>query len=164
MIRLFKVDKSLNHPNVYKLDAFMTETSFLSLVPQIVWEKAELVRKAGNSAVHGKKAPQPETAIDVLRQLFDVAYWVGRTYVEDGANKLAGRTYDESLVPRVELSANPASLQEAGCPEGQLDAAEAANQEKQEEIDRLRELLAGYKQENEEVPETRAGARPRRAR
>ncbi len=155
VIRLFKVDKSLNQPTVNNLDAYMTEPSFLSLVPQIVWEKAELVRKAGNSAVHGKKAPKPETAIDVLRQLFDVAYWVGRTYVEDGANKLAGRTYDESLVPRVELSANPASLQDLDALKAQLDAAEAANQEKQEEIDRLREELAGFKQQNEVVPETR---------
>ena len=154
-MRVYKVDKTLTPPTVNNLDAYLHDSSFLKLVPEAVWQKAEYVRQAGNLAVHGKKTPKTEKALDVVRELSHVLYWAGRTYLRKGAEDLRGKIYDESIVPQIELSASPASLQELDALKAQLDAAEAANQEKQEEIDRLRELLAGYKQENEEVPETR---------
>ena len=96
----------------------MTEPSFLSLVP-IVWEKAELVERRTPRC--GKKAP----AGDRYRCLEAVVRGLlGGPDLRGGrGNKLAGRTYDESLVPRVELSASPASLHELDALKAQLDAA-----------------------------------------
>ena len=142
VMRVYKVDKTLTPPTVNNLDAYLHDSGFLNLVPEVVWQKAEYVRQAGNLAVHGKKNPKPEKAMDVVRELSHVLYWAGRTYLRKGAENLRGKIYDESIVPRVELSNNPASLQELDALKAQLDAAEATNQEKQEEIDRLRELLS----------------------
>jgi len=38
-------------------------------VPEVVRQKAEYIRQAGNVAVHGNKTPTPEQALDVVREL-----------------------------------------------------------------------------------------------
>ena len=50
-------------------------------------------------AVHGKKMPTPEKALDIVQELYHVLYWAGRTYLRKGAENLQGKTFDESLVP-----------------------------------------------------------------
>ena len=47
-------------------------------MPEVVWQKAEYIRQAGNGAVHGNKAPAPEQALNVVRELYHVLYWTGR--------------------------------------------------------------------------------------
>ena len=52
-------------------------------------------------AVHGNKSPRTtEKALDVVRELYHVLYWTGRTYLRKGAESLQGKTFDE--VPRPE--------------------------------------------------------------
>lgn len=68
-------------PRVTNLDGYMDEPTFKQVVGETVWQKAEYVRKAGNNAVHGTKAPEPATALDVMRELYHVLYWTGRTYL-----------------------------------------------------------------------------------
>ena len=51
--------------------------AFREIVPTVVWRKAEFVRQAGNVAVHGKRSPTPERALDVVRELYHVLYWDG---------------------------------------------------------------------------------------
>ena len=87
-------------------------------MPEVVWQKAEYVRQAGNVAVHSNKTPAPEQALNVVRELAHVLYWAGRTYLRKGAESLHGRTFDESLVPTREPGAAPASIEE-------LDALQA---------------------------------------
>ena len=116
------------------------------------WQKAEYVRQAGNVAVHGNKTPTPEKALDAVRELFHVAYWAGRTYLRQGAESLQGKVFDESLVPKVKLEATPASVEALNALKAELDAAEEARKEVEDEA--LRERLAAIKAENEAVPET----------
>ena len=99
--RVYKVDKTLSPPKVTNLDSYMTEPAFRELVPEVVWQKAEYIRLAGNEAVHGNKTPAPQKALDVVRELSHVLYWAGRTYLRKGAEDLQGKTFDESLVPKV---------------------------------------------------------------
>ena len=89
----------------------MTEPAFRALVPEVVWQKAEYIRLAGNVAVHGNKTPAPEKALDVVRELSHVLYWAGRTYLRKGAEDLQGKTFDKSIVPKVEPEATPASIE-----------------------------------------------------
>lgn len=152
--RIYKVEKTLSPPKVTNLDGYMTGPAFLALVPEVVWHKAEYVRQAGNTAVHGKKALPPEKALDVVRELFHVLYWAGRTYLRKGAETLRGKTYDESLVPRVDLTATPATLGELEALKSKLDAIEEKRQEQESELEQLREELAVIKAENEAVPDT----------
>ena len=153
--RVYKVEKTLNPPKVTNLDAYISEPAFRAVVPEVVWQKAEFIRQAGNVAVHGNKTPAPEQALNVVRELAHVLYWAGRTYLRKGAESLHGKTFDESLVPTQEPAAAPASVEELNALKRDLDAAEDARKEIEGELDALRERLAAIKAENEAVPETR---------
>ena len=124
-------------------------------MPEVVWQKAEYIRQAGNVAVHGNKTPAPEQALNVVRELAHVLYWAGRTYLRKGAESLHGKTFDESLVPTLEPGAAPASVEELDALKSQRDAAEDARKDIEGELEALRERLAAIKAENETVPETR---------
>ena len=153
--RVYKVDKTLNPPKVTNLDAYLSEPAFRAVVPEVVWQKAEYIRQAGNVAVHGNKTPTPERALDVVRELAHVLYWAGRTYLRKGAESLHGKTFDESLVPTLEPGAAPASVAQLDALKLDLDAAEDARKDVEGELEALRERLAAIKAENEAVPETR---------
>ena len=153
--RVYKVEKTLSPPRVTNLDAYLSEPAFRAIVPEVVWQKAEYIRQAGNVAVHGNKTPAPEQALNVMRELAHVLYWAGRTYLRKGAESLDGKTFDESLVPTSQSDAVPASVEELNTLKGQLDAADDARKELEGELEALRERLAAIKAENETVPETR---------
>ena len=152
--RVYRVDKVLSPPRVQNLENYLREPAFQALVPEAVQQKAEFVRKAGNVAVHGKKTPTPETALDVLRELSHILYWAGRTYLRKGAENLRGRIFDESLIPRPDVPQARASLAELQAVTTQRDAAEDARAELEGEVEALRKRLAAIKAENEAVPET----------
>ena len=152
--RIYKVERALGPPKVTNLDGYISAPAFRELVPEVVWQKAEYVRQAGNVAVHGNKAPTPEKALDVVRELCHVLYWTGRTYLCKGAASLQGKTFDESLVPRVEPATTPVSVQELEALKAQRDAADEARKEIESELEALRERLAAIKAENEGVAET----------
>ena len=152
--RVYKVDKTLNPPKVTNLDVYLSEPAFRAIVPEVVWQKAEYIRQAGNVAVHGKKMPTSEKALDIVRELFHVFYWAGRTYLRQGAESLQGKTFDESLVPKMQPKTTPASIEELDVLKAQRDAAEEARKEVESELEELRERLAAIKAENEAVPDT----------
>ena len=153
--RVYRADRTLSPPRVQNLNNYLHEPAFRALVPEVVWQKAEFVRQAGNVAVHGKKTPAPKTALDVLRELSHVLYWAGRTYLRKGAENLRGRIFDESLIPRPDAPQARAKLAELEAIAAQRDAAEDARTELEGEVKALRERLAAIKAENEAVPETR---------
>ena len=152
--RIYRVEKALKPPRVTNLDGYINDPAFRELVPNVVWQKAEFVRQAGNVAVHGNRLPAPKKALDVLRELHHVLYWTGRTYLREGAERLQGTTFDESLIPRGEPVVTPASLQELEALKTQRDAAVAAHKEMESELQALRERLATIKAENKGVRET----------
>ena len=151
--RIYKVDKSLSPPKKTNLDAYMKEPTFVALVPEAVWQKAEFIRLSGNTAVHGNKMPTPEKALNVLEELSHVLYWAGRTYLRKGAENLKSKTFDSSLVPKEPHSKN-ASLEELEALKAERDAADEAKKELESDLDAIREQLAAIKTENEAVPET----------
>ena len=152
--RVYKVEKALKPPKVTDLDSYISDLAFRELVPEVIWQKAEFVRQAGNVAVHGTKTPAPEKALDVLRELYHVLYWTGRTYLRKGAESLQGKTFDASIVPNVEPAITPASVQELEALKAQQDAAAEARKEIESELEALRGRLAAIKAENEGFPET----------
>ncbi len=153
--RVYKVEKSLSPPKVTNLDGYLGDPAFRELLPEVVWQKAEYIRNAGNVAVHGNRTPAPEQALNMVRELAHVLYWAGRTYLRNGAESLHGKTFDESLIPTQEPGAAPASVEELDALKRDLDAAEDARKEVESELEALRERLAAIKAENEAVPENR---------
>lgn len=152
--RVYKVDKDLTPPRSQNLDNYLSEPSFKDLLPDPVWLKAEYVRKAGNSAVHGRKVPSSETALSVVKELYDVMYWAGRTYLRKGAEELKGREFDDSLVPRTKAGPKRASRKDLEKLKAERDAAAEAHKELERELEKLRDKLAKFKAQNEKVPET----------
>ena len=65
LTRVYKVEKALKPPTVTNLDGYISDPAFRELVPEVVWQKAEYIRQAGNVAVHGNKPPAPDKALDV---------------------------------------------------------------------------------------------------
>ena len=63
IVRIYKIDRSLTPLDVPNLGPCLHEPAFRALLPEAVWQKADLIRLAANSAVHGKKAPKPERAL-----------------------------------------------------------------------------------------------------
>ena len=124
-------------------------------MPEVVWQKAEYIRQAGNVAVHGNKPPAPEKALDVVRELSHVLYWAGRTYLRKGAESLQGQ--DLRRITRPEGGTDhhaPASVEELDALKAPRDTAEEARKEIESELEALRERLAAIRAENEGVPET----------
>lgn len=152
IIRIFKFDKSLSAPDQEKLVNYLHDPAFRSLLGETVWQKTEYIRDKGNVAVHGKKTPKAETALQLVRELAHVFYWAGRTYFKGGAEKLAGYSYDDSVIPKDSTSVAPATIKELEKLKKEYDEADAAKLE--EDLKAIQEELAAIKAENEAVPET----------
>lgn len=67
----------LDLPAPYKddLSARMNEPPFRKAVPSNITHKFNLIRKAGNAAVHDQKPIAPQLALGVLRELHHVMVW-----------------------------------------------------------------------------------------
>ena len=154
VIRIFKYDKTLEMPKQQMLSILMNDSAFRSLLPDPVWLKAEYIRGKGNSAVHGKKTPKPETALQLVRELAHIFYWVGRTYSRGGAEQLASYSYDESLIPTDSTDVTPLSAAQLDELKIKLDEADAEKLALEEDLKAVREELAAIKAENEVIPET----------
>lgn len=151
--RVYRVDKDLTPPRTQNLDNYLSNPEFRDLVPQPVWLKADYIRKSGNKAVHGNQSPTPEMALSVVKELFHVLYWAGRTYLRKGAEELKGRKYDPDVIPS-ESGGTKATLQDLEALQSDRDAAEEGRKELETELEALREQLAQIKADNEAVPET----------
>ena len=155
VLRIYKMDGSLVRPKVQTLDNLLNEATFKMLLPQAVWMKADLIRKEGNNAVHGKKAPKPETAQQMVEELHHILYWVGRTYLRHGAEELAGLTYDREAALR--RSAKPSTREELQRSDENLQEEKKATldreQDLQDEIEKLRSTIAEIKAANAGVEE-----------
>jgi type I restriction enzyme R subunit len=151
--RVFRLDKRIAQPRVTNLDGYMNEPTFRQVAGEMIWQKAEYVRKRGNDAVHGNKAPEPAAALDVMRELYHVLYWAGRTYLRKGAEKLEGVTYDESIIPPAQ-AAPPVSIEKLEAITRERDAAEEKRRELETQVEELQARVAAIRAENETVPDT----------
>ena len=152
--RIYKVDKTLTPPRVQTLDNYLAEPAFIELLPDVVWSKAEYIRKAGNIAVHGNKTPPSSTALDVVKELFHLTYWAGRTYLRQGATSLEGKSFDESLVPQTAAARTPTKVEALQALAAERDALAEAQKETEAELAALREQLAAIKAANAAVPDS----------
>ena len=69
-----------------------------SVGPEIV-SKATVIRRAGNRAVHDKKAIEQNAAVEILRQLHDLLKWAAYSYSSTPDEVPTSSSYDPSLIP-----------------------------------------------------------------
>ena len=156
---LYKHDSALRQPYQDSLSALIHEPTFRQIVSDIIFTKAKIIKDLGNLAVHSTKKIAPRDAINTVRELFHICYWLARTY---------GRTqrpdpslcFDTNKLPTTstapqqtteQLQKLEATLQ---AKDKQLSAVLADKAALSEELNKLRQEIAAVKQANSAQPDT----------
>ncbi|MEA3642162.1 MAG: DEAD/DEAH box helicase family protein [Lamprobacter sp.] len=156
---LYRHDRDLQPPDDDNLGALLHATSFQRLVPQAVYLKARLIQQQGNEAVHNPRPVREQDALQVVRELHHVCYWLVRTYTPEAPRTGAAWSDDrippapdsQAVVPRTELETLAAQLA--------AQQAEALKQQQERdaldaEVQALRTRLAEVRAAAEQVPDT----------
>ncbi|WP_138512468.1 DEAD/DEAH box helicase family protein [Rhodoferax bucti] len=164
----------LQMPYKPDLSAFLFEPSFKVLVGPALHAKMDVVRKQGNNAVHSARPITAADATAVLRELFQVAFWLARNYGRNvAARPDPALQFRAELLPRptnavaeqaaaqASAQATQAALQKLASLADELaarDAALAAAQQKTAALDaelaQLRAEVAAAKAANTATPDT----------
>lgn len=117
---LYRHDADLRMPYDHSLGALMHEPSFQQLLPEAVFQKARVIQKFGNQAVHKPRPVAGNEALQVVRELHHICFWLVRTYYATASRAGAGWKDERvpvpvdgsAVVPRSELEALEQKLAE----------------------------------------------------
>ncbi len=96
---LYKLDSGLRLPYDQSLGAMLHEPTFQRRVGETIFQKARAIQQAGNQAVHHQRPIRQYDALQVLKELHHVLYWLVRTYTRLGPGVVAKVVFDPNLVP-----------------------------------------------------------------
>jgi len=173
---LYRHERLLHMPYDNKLSALLHEPSFQNLVPQALFHKAKLIKNIGNEAVHNPRPIHQKDALQAVKELHHICYWLTRTYTPDAPRNGAAWNDDRiagfgSAQPAHSPSPNEADRSlsgvEGNVPRQELKALEAklakqhedALKQQQErdkldtELQTLRQQLADIRAANEQQPD-----------
>ncbi len=152
---LFDHDQSL--PTPYdSLGDNLRELGALRFFPKAVHEKARLLQRVGNEAVHGALPPDGELARSIVGELFHLFFWVARTYAKQKpADSLAFEP--QKLPPSIgKVVATSRAQVEALAQQlrGEREDYRTRLSQSEAEIEELRQELALAKKKSLETPDT----------
>jgi type I restriction enzyme R subunit len=159
---MYDADTSLQRPYRDDLSAMLFEPSFQSSVEKKIRTKMDYVRRRGNAAAHDHRPIKREAAIDVIRELFHIMFWIARTYARDLADAPpATLAFDEAAIPRLPSAerrqASIEALQreetENARRDEELARAQADNAKLQAQLEELRAQITQAKAVNEARPD-----------
>ena len=84
---LYRHDAGLRMPYDQSLGALLHEPCFQNLLPEAVFQKARVIQKVGNQAVHSGRPIRQYDALQVVKELHHVCHWLVRTYTPAAASK-----------------------------------------------------------------------------
>jgi type I restriction enzyme R subunit len=153
---------ALRMPYKADLSAFLFEPSFKLLVGPALHAKMDVIRRQGNSAAHSTRPITGADALAVLRELFQVAFWLARHYGRNAAARPEpALQFRAELLPPPAANASatsPAELQQLASELASRDAALLAAQKTHAALDAelagLRAEVAAAKQSNAAQPDT----------
>ena len=153
---------ALRMPYKADLSAFLFEPSFKLLVGPALHAKMDVIRRQGNSAAHSTRPIIGADALAVLRELFQVAFWLARHYGRNAAARPEpALQFCAELLPRSAANASatsPAVLQQLASDLAARDAALLAAQQAHAALDAelagLRAEVAAAKKSNAAQPDT----------
>jgi type I restriction enzyme, R subunit len=125
---LYKADAALHVPYQDSLGALLHEPTFKQAVGETVFNKAVLITRIGNRAVHDNRAIPESASTAAVRELFHVCYWLARTYAR-GAKPAPGLTYNPAV------AAQPSAVGTQSAPK--LQELEASLVERDEKLTAL---------------------------
>jgi len=154
---LYKADARLKPPYQDNLAALIHEPSFRTTVGDTIYYKAVYIKDTGNRAVHSSKPFAEADARLMLRELFQFAFWLVRTYAK-GPKPPDSLSFDPDKLPppaaavarqsQAQLQKLQAELEEK---DAALKAAEARNASLDAE---LQAATAQIVAANKAVPDT----------
>ena len=163
---LYKYDTSLNLPYQDNISALIHEPTFKNLVGEAVFNKAKLIIKLGNNAVHKESPVLPTDSINAISEFFHIAYWLAHNYARTNKPE-AGLKFDPNSIPQgatvpkqtlAELQKLETelrdSLQDASRRDEKLTTLLADKNAINEELKRLRTEVAELKRANTTQPDT----------
>ncbi|OCH81140.1 DEAD/DEAH box helicase family protein [Gordonia sp. UCD-TK1] len=171
-VRWLYTVNGLDKPYKDDLSARIHDPAFQAIVPGNVQTKLDLIRRAGNHAVHDDRSIGQESGIRLLEELFHVLSWLARTYATQPESKpTPEQKLDRAKLPKpgggaavaktmaqlqklgAELERKDAQLEEAAgaradlteqllARDEQLKAADAAHASLEELVAKLRAEVA----------------------
>ena len=161
---LYRHDPRLAMPYDTRLGTLIHEPSFTNLLPQTLFHKARLILKIGNRAVHSAQPVTSGEALQAVKELFHLCYWMVRTYTPEALWE--GTTWkDEHVSPQACRAEEP--LKEKLLSRKEMEALEeereresreklALQQERDaldSELQALKEELARVRARMEQTPD-----------
>ncbi|MCB1132571.1 MAG: DUF4145 domain-containing protein, partial [Verrucomicrobiae bacterium] len=152
---LYRHDPALRMPYDTKLGALLHEPSFQNLLPEAVFQKARVIHRVGNLAVHNNRPVRQFDALQAVKELHHVCYWLTRTYAPGVSRE--GAAWRDERVPQTAREAEGEAVPRKELEELE-DRLEAQNK-KQLEQQRERDALdAELQQLREQLAEVRAAS------
>jgi type I restriction enzyme R subunit len=155
---LYRYDSSLRMPYDQTLGALLHEPCLQNLLPEAVFQKARIIQKMGNQAVHNSRPVSQQDAMQLVKELHHCCYWLVRTYAPNASRQ--GAAWQESRVPQPVSGTDVvprAKLEEL---EKQLADQNEAALKRQQELDSLdaelhavREQLAKIRAASQQQPD-----------
>ncbi|MFM7363992.1 MAG: DEAD/DEAH box helicase family protein [Cuspidothrix sp.] len=162
---LYKYDNTLNLPYQDNISTLIHEPTFKQLVGLAIFNKAKLIIKIGNNAVHDEKTIPVNDSLTAVKEFFHIAYWLTRTYGRTSKPE-PGLTFDINAIPQVTKTPTTAASEKNKTKELQKLETELKEKDKKlsqlltnknaldETIKQLRSELAAIKKENTSQPDT----------
>lgn len=134
---LFDYDRRLHRPYDAGLAALLNDRGLKGQIPPPVYHHAQVIRKVGNKAVHEKRAPKSPQALTIVKALYHVLYWLGRTYTQHDPASIPTE-FSEDRLPQPKPKPKPITVAE-------LQKYEAELRVKDEQLRQQAETIADYK-------------------
>ncbi|MES1953780.1 DEAD/DEAH box helicase family protein [Salinisphaera hydrothermalis] len=178
---LYDYDRSLHRPYDRGLHALLSQQDLRNLMGDTIHQKARLIQKQGNQAVHSHRAVRSRDALQLCRDLFHVLFWLARTYTRASDPKSLAAEFRADRVPSLVTGEQAATLtrealkkqeqefaDKLAAERADLDAREAEIAQRSQSLDeqetaladvnaelvRVRAELAEAKARNIAVPDT----------
>lgn len=155
---LYRYEASLTLPYDQSLGALIHAPDFQNLLPEAVYQKVRVIQRQGNQAVHNSRPVRQYDALQVLKELHHVCYWLVRTYAPEASREGAG--WQDARVPQAGDSGDKISREALKELEARLVKQNREALQKQQEQDalnqelqELRERLAKVRAESEQKPD-----------
>ncbi|MDD4965765.1 DEAD/DEAH box helicase family protein [Halothiobacillus sp.] len=156
---LYRHDPALRMPYDHSLGALLHEPTLQNLLTQPVYQKAKVIQQQGNQAVHNQRPVKQYDALQVVKELHHICYWLVRTYAPETSR--AGAAWDNARVPRPVKAEATVPREQLETLEAELATkSEAALKHQQErdaldaELQVLRAELAAVRTRAEATPDT----------
>lgn len=146
---LYRHDTSLRMPYDTSLGAMIHDPSFRTLLPEAVFQKARLIQQVGNQAVHEQKPIRQYEALQCVKELHHVCYWLTRSYAPEASRE--GAAWSDARVPQASSSDAVVPRKELETLAQQLEEQTRETHKRQQEKDALDAELQALRAQLAEV-------------